>query len=198
MSIRIEVFKGEETQPYIPVLSEMSIEAFHNFPYLYAGSREDTVAYTQGYSHGLLIVAFKHEAIVGIYPGMPMNAPNVFLEQWSEKLAERGIDVSKCFYAGALIVKPLLQKQGIGSQLIRRLIQETKEMSFSTMMGITSVRPLNHPLCPPNYFDTDQLWEKYGFEKTSIVFSTTWPTLQEDGSIKEETNEVACWINPLK
>lgn len=198
MSIRIEVFKGEETLSYIRVLSEMSIEAFHHFPYLYAGSVEDTVAYTKGCSQGLLIIAFNDEAIVGIYLGMPMNAPNSFLEQWSRKLSAKGINVNKCFYAGSLIVAPSFQRQGIGSQLMQRLLQEAKEMGFETMMGVTPIRPLNHPLRPQNYFDTDQLWGKYGFEKIPIVFSVTWPTLQEDGTIKGGTNELACWVNPLK
>lgn len=197
MTFRIVVFKGSDAKPYIRVLSEMRVREFRNFPYLYAGNVEEDIIYTQGYAdspQGVLIIAFQDEIIVGICSGTPMTTSMSFLESWSQALRQDDMDLNACFYAGELIVEQPFRNQGLGRQLIKSLMQEAKLMNFSSLALATSIRPKNHPLRPQDYFDTDLLWTKHGYQKQAQTFLTVYPTLQPDGTVKEEENLLACWI----
>jgi GNAT superfamily N-acetyltransferase len=197
MTFRIEVFKGISTAPYLQTLSDLRLEAFKEFPYLYVGNIEDEVSYAQLYTsapEGILVIAFQDETIAGLYSGLPLNASGAFISAWHDKLIEEGVDLTNYFYAGELIVKPAFRKKGLGAQLMTRLIQEVDAMGFSGFMGVTAIRAYDHPLRPQGYFDTDAIWGKYGLEKIPVVLTGTWPTLQLDGSIKVEDNQLACWI----
>ncbi|MBM3633215.1 MAG: GNAT family N-acetyltransferase [Alphaproteobacteria bacterium] len=197
MTFRIEVFRGTETAPYIRALADMRLETFYEFPYLYVGKLEDELAYTQLYTltpHGILVIAFEGETIVGLYSGLPLDTPGSMMKVWSDKLKEEGIILENCFYAGELIVKPAFQNKGIGSQLMKRLLREVDERGFREIMGVTAIRPLNHPLRPQKYFDTDTIWGKYGLVKSSIILTGAWLTRQSDGTAKVEDNQLACWL----
>lgn len=197
MTFRIEVFKGVETAPYIRSLAEMRLEEFSRFPYLYVGTMEDELSYVQNYPstpQGVIVVAFEGETIAGLYSGLPMNTPVSFLEDWSAKLTEAGLDVTNYFYLGELIIKPAFRKMGLGSQLMWRLQQEAEAMGFLGLMGITAIRAKDHPLRPQDYFDTDTVWGKFGLEKSDIVFSGKWPQRQVDGTVKVEESCAACWL----
>jgi len=45
MTFHIELFKGAEAKPYVRPLSEMRVQEFSQFPYLYVGNAEDDLAY---------------------------------------------------------------------------------------------------------------------------------------------------------
>ncbi len=200
MSIHIEVFKQQETQPYLRLLSQMRLSEYKEFPYLYVGNMEEDFANTNYFTFkdGLLVIAFEGKTVVGMYSGMPMSTPSSFLQDRSAQLAGEGVDINRCFYASDLIVHPHFKRQGIGGQLLKRLFQEVKVMGYDTMMGVISLRPLNHILRPKDYFDTDSIWEKYGYKKSPLVFSLTYPTRQADDTVKLETNELVCVIANLK
>ncbi|MBX9805266.1 MAG: GNAT family N-acetyltransferase [Alphaproteobacteria bacterium] len=200
MTFRIEVFKGSQTAPYIQTLAEMRMREFREFPYLYVGKLEDEIRYTSAYTtepQALLVIAFQDNEIVGLYSGMPLECPALFVVGWAETMKAQGIDTSNYFYAGELIIEPRFRKMGLGSKLMYRLIEEVKDMNFEAMMQVTAIRPLDHPLRPKDYFDSDTIWGRYGLVKTPIVFSTKWQTLQPDGTSQEEENDLACWIKKM-
>jgi GNAT superfamily N-acetyltransferase len=200
MSLRIEAMKEKDNAPYVQLLSEMRIKAFKEFPYLYVGNVKDDLYYTSCYTmkHGLLVLAFQDDNIIGIYSAMPMNTPTCFLEDWSRHLAAEGIDVNKCFYAGELIVDPAFQQRGIGFQLFKRLVLEVDQLGYDTLAGVTVIRPKDHPQRPKDYYDSDAIWIKYGYKKLAMVIPCTYPTLQEDGSVKDVANDFACVILDVK
>jgi GNAT superfamily N-acetyltransferase len=197
MTFRIEVFKGAETAPYLQTLAQLRLETFCDFPYLYVGTLEDESHYMQLYTstpQGTLVIAFQGEEIAGLYSGLPLNVPNVFLKEWSEVLIQGRVNIENYFYLGELIVKPAFRKRGLGAQLMMRLLQETDAMGFSGAMGITAIRSLDHPLRPQDYFDTDTIWGKHGLIKSPVVLRGTWPTRQQDGTVERVENELACWL----
>lgn len=197
MTFRIEVFKGHETAPYIQKLAEMRLKEFAQFPYLYKGTLEDELPYINVYTQepqAILVSAFQGNELVGLFSGMPLETFAPFVKSWADKMKEEGFETQKFFYAGELMIESHFRKQGLGSQLMNRLIQEAKQMGFKAMMCVTSIRSLNHPLRPKAYFDSDTIWGKYGLVKTPIVFTAPYPTHQADGTVKTEQNELACWI----
>lgn len=197
MTFRITAFKGKEITSYTRILSQLRVREFYEFPYLYVGTVEEDAGFTNGYSlsdQGMLVVAFKDGQVAGLYSGMPMQVPTSFLEQWSQTLTRKGIDTANCYYSGELIIQPEFRQNHLGSALMQRFIQEVKQMGFKQMMGVTSIREADHPLKPKNYFDTDKVWQKRGFQKMSFELSSAYPTRQPDQSIQETENKLACWI----
>lgn len=180
-----------------PFLSEMRVAEFLNFPYLYAGNLEDDYIFTQCYSNagqGMIIAAFNDNQVIGLYSGMPLRTPDCFLESWCDVLDKNGVDTINCYYSGELIIQPAFRKSGLGSALMRRFIQEVETMGFNKIMGVTSIREQNHSLRPQNYFDTDTVWGKHGFNKMDFIIPSSYPTRQADGSVKDQKNKLACWV----
>lgn len=200
MTTRIEVYKGTQILPYVRVVAEMRLKTFCEFPYLYVGNREEELGYVEDFAstpQGLLVVVFKGEQLVGFVSGLPLNTPNSFLEHWSKKLSQQGVNISNTFYAAEIIVEPCFQKQRYTVELIKRFFEEVEKMEFPSVLGVTSIRSEDHPLRPHDYVDTDGIWEKIGFKKIPIILSAVWPTRQANHAIKRETNNLACWIKEM-
>ena len=201
MTFRIDVFKGAEAAPYIRTLAEMRLKTFCEFPYLYVGKIEDDLIYTQIFSatpQGMLVVAFQGDTIVGIRSGVPVRDQAKPLdEKRCQQLEKHGIKAKEYYYCGEIIVDLAFRKRGIAGQLMTKFIEEAKAMGFPGLIAITSIRPNDHPLRPQNYFEAGIFLNKYGFEKSSVVFTARWPTQQPDGTVKKEKNELACWIKEM-
>jgi hypothetical protein len=200
VTLRFEVFKGAEIKPYIRTLSEMRLEEFRLFPYLYVGNLEDDLAYTHIFPstpQGRLVVAFQGNQVVGVCSGIPFESPLSFLEEWGETFRTKNIKTNECYFCGELVVAPALRKTDLSLHLMNRFIQETETMKFLKLIFITSIRPADHPLWAPTNFDEEKIIAECGFEKTSLVLPSTWPTLQVDGTVKVEENLLACWIKNL-
>ena len=112
-------------------------------------------------------------------------------------LTHRGIDVDTTYYAGEIIVEPTFQGQRSCSLLISHFMEAVREMKFSHMLWVSSLRGQEHPLCPSNYVEPTSIWRKIGGHKTDITLSIKWPTYQVDGSIKEESNPIVCWMKEM-
>ena len=197
MTFKITVFKGQEIEPYTRLLSEMRVSEFYNFPYLYSGNVEDDYTFTKDYAlskQGMLIVAFKDDQICGLYSGMPLQSPSPFLKHFCKTLAQNRIDASKCYYSGELIIQPEYRRNYLAKELMQRFITEVNQMGFNQIMGITSLREIDHPLRPKNYFDTDTVWAKQGFQKMAFNLSCAYSTRQPDGSVIEADNLMSCWL----
>lgn len=200
MTTRIEVYKGFQILPYVRVVAEMRLKTFCEFPYLYVGNMEEELGYVEDFAstpQGLLVVAFKGEQLVGFVSGLPLNTPGSFLEHWSKKLSQQGVNINNTFYAGEIIVEPCFQKQRYTVELIKRFFEEVEKMEFPSVLGVTSIRSEDHPLRPRGYVDTDDIWGKIGFKKIPITLSAVWPTQQANHTIKQETNKLACWIKEM-
>lgn len=72
------------------------------------------------------------------------------------------------------------------------------------MWGYTTVcfaaveRSNNHPLQPSRYSPIDDLYRKVGFTKTNLSFAYTWPTIQADGSVRDEEHPMMFWAKDLR
>jgi hypothetical protein len=72
-------------------------------------------------------------------------------------------------------------------------------MEFSGVTDITVIRAPDHPLCPQNYVKMeDTFLPKFGFKKSPVILGIKYPTLQRDGSIREEENDLVCWVNTFE
>lgn len=200
MVLLIEVFKGKEATQYTSVLSEMRVSEFFNFPYLYVGDVEEDYLVTQAYAasdQGMIVVAFKNNQVAGLFSGMPLRTTGSFLERWCHVLDKNGVDTVNCYYGGELIVQPDFRKEGIGSALMSRLMQEVEVIKYNKIMWVTSIREHDHPLRPQNYFDIDTVCGKVGAKKMNFTITSPYPTRQADGTVKNANNKLACWIKNL-
>ncbi len=198
--IRIEAFKGSAINPYVQKLAELRVREFYNFPYLYVGTIEEDAHYSQRYAEdekALLVVAFENNQVIGLYSGIPFNSNMSFLHEWEEQALQQDFELEGYYYLGELIVEKTWRNKRIGSQIIEMFFEEINQLGYKKMAGVTAIRPRNHPLRPEGYQDTDEVWPKFGLHKTNVTLSVNYPTRQADGSVKDETNEMALWVKEL-
>ena len=195
---QVKVFRGAEVLPYLRTVIDLRLKAFCSFPYLYVADVDEELAHTQAYAsspQSLFVIGFRGEKMVGFCSGLPLQMPVSFLRRLCKAFKQEGLKVADYYYFNEIVIAPAFQRHNLGSQLIRRFLQEIQKMNFQGVTGITSIRPHDHPLRPKNYFDTDTIWGKFGFVKIPLICSAPWPTRKLDGSVKVEKNQVACWIN---
>ncbi len=203
MTFRVETFKGIEAEPYIRRLSEMRITEFCQFPYLYMGNVADDLLYTRQVSlspQGMLVVAFKDDTIAGMRSGLPMRENQS--KDWEKALQQfekKGIKIRDYYCGCEIIVHSDFRRMGLGSQLMTRFIKEIKAMEFPGVTDITVIRAPDHPLRPQNYGEMeDAFLPKFGFKKSPVILAVKYPTRQSDGSIREEENDLVCWVNTFE
>jgi len=201
MSIEIRTLRGTETQSLVNILAEMRVNEFCNFPYLYSGNaKDDADYYCSGYPDehdSMLIGAYNGNEIVGICSGLPFSSNMNFLKDWISQAQSQGIDASKSYYLGELIVLPAYRKLGIADKILSRFFNSVIEMNYPNIVLVTAIRPDDHSLRPVDYVDTDNIWLKRGFSKLKVTLSIEYPTHQADGSVKDNMNVLALWQKKL-
>ena len=108
-----------------------------------------------------------------------------------------GIETDKCCYLGEVIIDENYRGLKISSQLIEMQETHFKEKGFLYASFLTVVRDENHPLSPENYTKPDAIWQKLGYQKTSVTTEFAWPVIQFDGDVVEEKNEMVFWVKGL-
>jgi len=198
--VRIEIFKGKAIKPYIRKLAEMRVQEFSHFPYLYVATVEEDAEYSQGYAseeNALFCIAFDNKDVIGLYSGAPFNSNISFLQDWKKRIFQDGLDLNDSYYSGELILEKEWRKRGVGTQLMNRFLKEVKGMNYKSVAGVTVNRSQDHTLRPKNYQDTDDIWPKYGLQRTNITLPVEYPTRQGDGSVRNEKNILSLWVKSL-
>ena len=191
MSFDLKVFKGRDILPYIDLITEMRLNTFSTFPYLYVATPEEERGYVSelsSFPQALLVIVFKGNQVVGFFSGIPLNSPGSYLEPHAKKLEEKGIDISTTYYGGEIIVLPEFQKGRCCTLLIKRFLEEVKFMGFRQLLFVTCMREKKHPLRPANYTSPESIWIKSGATKIAVVLSIPWKTRQAEGG-SQATNE---------
>lgn len=202
MNVKIKILVGKETYRYCDLISQMRLDAFQEYPYLYNGNMnyEKEEEYVRQYSKdnkSTLAIATIDEKIIAIITGIPLVSDSEIVSDARTAFSENGINSEDYYYLGEFITLPEYQGKGIANKLLLAQQELLKKWRFKYACLATVIRPTNHPLRPVNYKPTDDIWQKWGFRKNSIVLKHSWPTIQPDGTVKQEINELQFWVNQL-
>jgi len=195
-SLRIQRISGSAIQAWLPVLAQLRICVFREFPYLYDGS----VAYEEKYLHSyvavpdsVMVLAQDGERVVGAASGLPLVAetPNVIAP-----FLQHGYDPRRIFYYGESVLLPEYRGRGLGHRFLAEREAHARALGgFEMVCFCAVVRPIEHPRRPADYRPLDMLWNRHGFVRhpeLHTIFS--WQDLDE---ATESPKPMVFWLKRL-
>ena len=191
--MKLEVIGGEKIKDVIDELGIFRISIFKEYPYLYDGNLDYERKYLSRYSNtsdSFLLLARDSQGILGAATGIPLiNDEPEFIEPFKDQ------NLDEIFYLGELMIRNDNRGQGLGSLLLRNLLDLIDKKRFKAVCLYTVDRGDNHPLKPESYQSPDSLWRKFGFEKhPSHVVYFSW---QDLGNVVETEKPMNEWIKNL-
>lgn len=196
--LHVHTFKGHEIDPYTKDIIQLSNKIYRTYPYFYAGSDADYTAHLESYAkkNSLVCVAFDDHKVIGFAAGMPMEE---VWDKYQKPLLKNGIDISKGFYIGELIILPEYTGSGLGMKMgqeIEKIVKDTNQ--FSTIY-ITTINPstVSQP-APSDYVSSEDeiRLKRLGFQKRpELSFQSNWTNVNET---KESSHTMEYWSKSLK
>ena len=197
MDITIKTILGKDIAHYIEFLAEFRIQAFRDFPYLYAGDIENERKYLNSYltnPQAMLVLAMEKERIIGFLVGIPLVSDFPALEGIREHCVKQGLDPSEVYYCGEGIVAPAYQSKGLMSRIYSLYEVQLKKWGFKHVSFMTVKRSKRHPLKPKHYLDSVSIWRHKGFQPIGYEISLNWPTILSTGNVKNSKNQLMFWL----
>ncbi len=198
---RYELFFGNEIEPYIPLVSQMRIEEFKNYPYLYQGNMKYEAEYLKGFTReprACLIAAFQKNLVVGFTTGMPLKSEVDILSEIETKFNEKNLSAATYYYFGEFIVLKEARSKGIAGEMERQISKLAKNWKYENTCLATVVRQNDHPSKPKNFVSCDNVWFNLGYEKLNLDIEYHWPMLTKNNDIEDCKNVLEFWAKKLK
>lgn len=195
--IKYIVLTGLQLLTLIGTVSEWRTKYFREYPYLYASEGKPNYEheYTKTYlasAKSSLAAAYRKRKLVGFLTGIPLT-DDVDFADVAELFKEAHLNPNEYYYFGEIIVDPAHQREGIASHLFKQLEQKAQKLGYKKFCFVTIEHPDNHPLKPAGY-KNHTLWERLEYKETDITFNAVYPTLQSDGSYRDDENILRFWI----
>lgn len=200
MGLSIEILIGKDSNDYIEKISQLRIEAFKEYPYLYQGELAYEKQYVRGYttdSKAMIAIAKLDGTIAGISSGIPLISESEIVSDAKKIFSAQKINISDYYYYGEIIILPEFRSQGNASKLYSAQDELIKSWGFKYACILTVVREEDHPLKPKDYKSPDKMWEHFGFFRNNLTTKHHWPTIQSDMSVVDIDNILEFWTKKL-
>lgn len=205
--LTILTLSGKALLPWLPAMHEQCAKQLRLFPYLYAPLEEQYISPTDttyvNSPESLVAIVKNKEDVVGIAAGIPLNSPFLSAHYFSNELLSQfqsqGHDPDKIWYMGYFLMNPEYQED---AQLIHSLYElfadHARALGKTQLCYVDALFSEDHPLKPLNYQHPEP-WERLigGFISSNVNIEASWPTLQSDGSVKEETHPICFYLKDL-
>lgn len=194
--IKYITLTGLQLLTLIGTVSEWRTKYFREYPYLYAseGNPRYEHDYTKSYitsPKSSLVAAYHKRNLVGFLTGIPLK-DDVDFGDFALLFKEAELDANEYYYFGEIIVHELYRQKEVASNLFQVLEHKAQELGYKKFCFVTIEHPDNHPLKPAHYKD-HTLWDRLGYKKTAIALEAMYPTLQPDGTNRNDKNILRIW-----
>ncbi len=195
-NLKIFPCTGNEVAQYIPVVAQLRIKVFAEWPYLYDGNLEYEKNYLQTYSSSagsVVVICKDNERVVGASTAIPLSHEE---ESFKEPMRAAGLNPDEIFYFGESVLLPEYRGQGVGVRFFEEREKHARTFSWCKAVCFCGVvRPSNHPRRPKDYVPLDAFWRKRGFAPLDGVFMTyTW---KDHDEVKETKKSLQVWLKRL-
>jgi len=196
MSLRLARLTRAAILPHLDALADLRIRVFHDYPYLYEGSRDYERRYLQTYASAtdsVVVGAFDGARLVGAATALPLRHEPAELTQ---PFRDRGLNVSRIFYFGESVLLPEYRGQGIGVRFFAEREAHACAVGGHDHAAFCAViRPDDHPRRPADHVALDRFWQRRGFARMpDLVCSLSWRDRDE---AQETSKPMAVWMKSL-
>lgn len=197
LSLLLQIFLAPQLDFLIDTIGQLRLETYKDYPYFYYGTLELEREYLQLYNEskdGMVAQAEIDGKLAGVLTGKPLCA----FEQAAQFFEDAGYDPKEYYYFGEIIVIPQFRRLGIARKLFAMLEQKIRELGYKKVCFMIIDEQEIDSLKPENYEDPTLLSMHLGYSKMNIVMSHDWPTIQKDGTVKNNTHDMVFWEKQLE
>lgn len=195
MSVRLETLAGAAARPHLASLAALRTEVFAEFPYLYAGDREEEARYLATYAEGkgaAIVVALDGDTAVGAATCQPMADTH---GEVREAFARSGHDIAATCYFGESVLRASYRGQGIGVGFFTAREAHARSLGLRIATFCAVVRNPNDPRRPVSYTPLDAFWRKRGYvHHPELSCVMRWRELGDD---RETPHTLSFWVKEL-
>jgi hypothetical protein len=205
--MEIKNYSRESAISQLSLINRWCLEHYRNYPYLYAADEEPIInpsdlMYVND-PNALVVTARENSRAIALATGIPLSSVYLtsyyFSAELLDKFKEKSLNPEEIWYVGYFLTTlEHRNNQTVILAIYDRLVDFAKQLGKKKICYIETVREENHPQKPKN-FQSLEPWEKIitGFGKTDITTGFTYPTLQIDGTVKNEENLFIFFIKNL-
>ena len=184
---------GAEIATVFEPLADLRIAVFRDWPYLYEGNQTYERAYLQTYARApraKLFAVYDGKQLIGATTCIPLHdeTPEV-----QKPFVDAGFNIASVFYFGESILLPAYRGLGLGHRFFdEREAHVLQFETYTTTCFCGVVRPLDHPMCPPDYQPLDAFWQKRGYQKApDLQAQFDWPDI---GAAQSSLKPMQYWL----
>lgn len=197
----IKLVTGNEINEIIPVIALQWVEANCHYPYLYKGTLSDGIGYFQKFlscQHAAVAVAYdqQHE-IIGFVSATPIIDFANHFTGIHELFEQASLHPELFYYISDVIVVTVYRQQGIAKRLFKVIEANAKALGYMFTCLACESHEGCYPQKPDDYYELDNVWKKFGYHKTSIVYDSVWDTIQLDGTVEMKSHPLMVWAKEL-
>jgi GNAT superfamily N-acetyltransferase len=191
----IRALTGENLREWIHEIARLRITVFREYPYRYDGDEAYEREYLAGLTldqNDMVIVAEEDERVVAAATSLPLLGPADITDHADRLFRAEGLDPSAFYYFSEILVLPEYRGRGLAQAFYQQREIFAAERGY-TRLCFAVIITEGYP--PDDYFDPSPFWRKMGFAPNPrLVFPYAWPTIQEDGTTKEQSHRMMFWI----
>lgn len=187
---------GAAILPHLDALADLRIRVFHDYPYLYEGSRDYERRYLTSYADAadaVVVGAFDGDRLVGAATALPLrHEPDTV----TAPFRAQGFNPDRIFYFGESVLTPAYRGHGIGVRFFAEREAHARAVGGHDHAAFCAViRPDDHPRRPAGHVPLDRFWTKRGFAPVpGLVCALSWRDRDET---EETPKPMAVWMKAL-
>ena len=194
--IRLKVLRGHEGKQILEPLSQLRIEVFNEYPYLYEGSFEYEKKYLDRYfssEKSVVIALLDGETLVGASTAIHLPHEMDSIKETFLKYAYKAEEV---VYFGESILKKKYRGLGYGKNFFAERENFAKSIGGIRYTSFCSViRNPNDARRPADYASPEFLWKKMGYAPAEgLRTQLEW---KEIGELSDSPKDMQFWIKEL-
>jgi len=195
MTVRLETVSGAAARPHLAALAALRAEVFREYPYLYAGDREEEARYLAAYAEGkdaAIVVALDGDIAVGAATCQPMAETH---GEVRAAFARSAFDPAATCYFGESVLRGGYRGQGLGVGFFTARESHARRLGLSIAIFCAVIRNPNDPRRPVGYTPLDGFWRKRGYtHHPGLSCIMRWREVEDD---RETPHSLSFWVKEL-
>lgn len=198
----ITSYHNEAVKQLRPILDQWAIDAYREYPYFYVYQQEtDYNTMFEVDPDACVLFAERSGQKVGMLSASPLSSPYLQEQAYTpsaylDQIKSHGLDPRNIYYISCfLLQKDERQNRTTACQLFNKAVEVAKALGKTHICYMEASGDPTHPLKPADYLPCEP-WALLNipFKSMNVVVETSWPTLQADGSIRDELHTMPLYV----
>lgn len=204
-SISVDSYKNTEVKKVSSSVDHFLYSVLKEYPYLYVNQKETNYnSIFENDPNAFVLVAKRNGKVIGVMQANPLTSPYFKDQDYSpeksiSQIKKKGFSPEKMLYVSTFMIS---KNERTNSKLTKKMfntaVELAKKKGDSQICYMEIIEDKDHPLRPNDYISPEP-WNQLGrtIKNMGVESSMSWPTLQSDGKVKNESHKMAFYVIDL-